>query len=61
MERNNRKKGRYFMKKILKIAQKSNSGIFAKALGCSAHSGYCSPAANKMPLRQAFVPKSNKK
>jgi hypothetical protein len=49
------------MKKILKISQKSNSGVVSKALGCTAHSGFCSATVNKMPLKQANVQKKSKK
>lgn len=48
------------MKKILKISQKSNSGITAKALGCTSHSGFCTSTINKMPLKQANVKKATK-
>ena len=49
------------MKKILKISQKSNYGISAKALGCTSNSGFCTTEINKMPIKQANVKKSTKK
>lgn len=48
------------MKKILKISQKTTSGIAAKALGCTSNSGFCTTTINKMPLKQAKVSKKSK-